>query len=456
MNAEALTQLATRLKGPVLQPDSDGYDDARRVWNGNVDKKPALIAKCAGVADVIHAVNFAREQGLGVSVRAGGHHVAGSALLDGGLVIDLSLMRSVRVEPTLGLVRVEGGAQIGDLDRETQAFGLAVPLGLVSETGVAGLTLAGGLGWLRRKYGYSADNLVSADVVTADGRLIRARENENEDLLWALRGGGWDLGVVTSFQYRTYPVGPEVLLLFVAYPASEARRVLEAFHAFGKTAPDEAAPILVFWTFPEGEPYPPEVWGKAFVALAGPYIGPVEDGERVYKPLREIAAPLLDWTGPTPYTDVQRMFDEDYPKGRRYYWKSVYLDNIDGAMDTLIDWGGRRPTPITSLDVWLLGGALSRVNPADTPIAHRNAPYLIGLEANWDDPSRDADSKAWARGAAAALAPFSSGGSYLNFEDLSETKVVADSHGPNFNRLVEVKRKYDPDNLFRSRRGLVD
>jgi FAD/FMN-containing dehydrogenase len=451
MNGEALTQLAASLRGSAIMAGDADYDVARGLWNGTHDKKPALIVRCQGVADVISGVNFARGEGLPVSIRAGGHHVAGSAVLTDGAVLDLSQMRSVQVNPAWGLVRAEGGAQIGDVDHETQAFGLAVPLGLVSETGVAGLSLSGGLGWLRRKYGYSADNIISADVVTADGRLIKASETENQDLFWALRGGGIDLGVVTSFEFRAHPVGPEVLLLFAAYPASDAAQILKAFHDFGKTAPEEAAPIAVFWTFPKSEPYPEEVWGKDFVALAGPYIGPIEEGERVFQPLRELTTPLLDWTAPMPFTAVQRMFDEEYPKGRRYYWKSVYLNDIEAASHALVEWGARRPTPITSLDVWLLGGALNRVKATDTPIAHRDAQYLIGLESNWDDPAADAEGIAWPRGAANALAPFSTGGSYLNFEDVSDTKAIAASFGTNFSRLMSLKSKYDPTNLFRSR-----
>jgi FAD/FMN-containing dehydrogenase len=456
---DAVQNLTAGLRGSLITPDSDSYEEARHIWNGMIEKRPALIVRCAGVADVIEAVAFAREQELAVAIRGGGHHVAGGSLNDGGLVIDLSLMRSVRVDPANRTVRAEGGATIGDLDRETGAFDLAVPMGLVSKTGIGGLTLAGGLGWLRRKHGLSSDNLISADVVTADGRLVKASPSENADLFWALRGGGWDMGVVTSFEFQAHPLPPEMYVSFTAFPFAEARTVLSRLGEYGRTAPDEVSPVAVIWTFPnEGEAFPPEVHGQEFVGVLAPYAGDPAEGERVTQPLRELATPLLDMSGPMPYAlGVQRLFDEDYPDGQRYYWKSTYLRDLDEkAIDTLIELGGRRPTPITSLDIWMLGGALGRVGAQETPVGHREAAYLIGIEANWGDPSLDAQAIAWTRETEAALAPFSTGGSYLNFEDLSETKALAASHGANFQRLVEIKRKYDPANLFRSRRGLVD
>jgi FAD/FMN-containing dehydrogenase len=457
MNPDALAELAGGIRGNIVSPSDQDYEGARQVWNGTIDRRPALIVRCQGVADVLDAVNYARSAGLGVSVRGGGHHVAGGSVNDGGLVIDLSLMRSVRVDPAAQTVRADGGALIGDLDRETQAFGLAVPMGLVSETGIAGLTLAGGLGWLRRKHGYSSDSLISADVVTGDGRLLHASAAENADLFWALRGGGWDLGVVTSFEYRAYPVGPELMLAFTAYPMSEAPAVLKGFVEYGRSAPPEAAPLAIMWTFPKDAPVPEEARGQSFIAAAGPYIGTVEEGLRALQPLRELGTVMVDLSEPVPYVGLQRLFDEDYPRGRRYYWKSTYLREIDdAAVATLIEIGSERPSLLTSLDIWLLGGALREGSGGDSPISHRDAAYLIGLESNWEDAGDDAANIAWSRTGVAKLAPFSTGGSYLNFEDLSEARATAASHGSNFDRLVAIKRKYDPDNLFRSRRGLVD
>jgi FAD/FMN-containing dehydrogenase len=456
MNEAAIAHLASNINGAVLQPGTPAYEEGRRGWNMMIDKHPALIVRCTAVTDVVDAVHFARDRGLGVSVRGGGHHVAGSSIIEGGLVIDLSPMRAVAVDPAKRTARAEGGAQIRDVDAATGAYGLAVPLGLFSETGIAGITLAGGLGWLRRKYGMSCDNLISAEVVTADGRQVTASATENGDLFWALRGGGWDMGVVTSFEYQAQPVGPEVFFNLTAYPLSDAKTVLRKFDEYMATAPDESAPIAIIWTFGE-EPYPQEVWHKPFVGIAGTWAGSAEEGEKALQPLREFGTPMLDMSGPMPYVEVQKLFDEEYPRGRHYFWKSVYLSGLnDACIDKLIELGETRPSALTSVDVWAMGGAVARVPVGDTPISHRGAPYLIGLESNWDDPADDAKNVTWTRAAADALQPFSTGGSYLNFEDLSEVGATQRSLGANFGRLTEIKRKYDPGNLFRSRRGLVD
>jgi FAD/FMN-containing dehydrogenase len=457
MDTGRIEHLSGSLRGQLLLPSDPEFDTARRVWNGTIDRHPAAIVRCRGVADVIDALGFAAAEDLGVSIRGGGHHVAGGAILDDALVIDLSLMRSVRVDPTAGTIRAEGGAWIGDLDREGAPFGLFAPLGVYSETGIGGITLAGGLGWMRRVAGMSCDNLVSADIVTADGRLLTASPTSHEDLFWAIRGGGWDMGVVTSFEYRAQRVDDEVFFLFVTYPLEDADRVLEGLDAFMRTAPDAANVLAVLWTFPDhGDAYPHEVHGKQFVGLVGPYIGTAAEGERVYRPLRELGTPLLDGSGPSSFLTVQHAFDGEYPIGRRYHWKSVYLEDLPPeAIGLLSDLGRRRPSQLSSIDVWPLGGALARVPVDATPISQRGAGYLIGIEANWDDPTQDDTNRAWAREVAAALAPFSTGASYLNFEDLAETGAARASHGPNFERLVDIKRRYDPDGRFRSRRGTV-
>jgi hypothetical protein len=443
-----LAVLSTAFRGELLREGDEGYEEARQVWNGTVDKRPALIARCGGVADVIDAVRFARTRGLRLSARGGGHHVAGGAVIDGGLLIDLSLMRSVHVDARSGTARAEGGARLGDLDRETQAFGLAVPAGLVSDTGIAGLTLAGGIGWLRRKYGLTSDNLVSVEIVTADGEFRRASETENTDLFWALRGGGWNLGVVTAFEYRAYPLGPEVMFTFVFYPAGQARQVLRMYRDYAATAPDEVSSMAVCGTIPAEPTFPQETHGEPFVALGGLYAGSVEEGKRALGPLQEFATPLVDLSGPTPYLEVQTIFDEDYPTGRRYYWKSAYLRDLgDDAIDAVIEHAARRPSPLTTLDIWHLGGAISRVGKEDTPVDHRDAPYLLGIESNWDDPGRDQENMAWTREVAQGMTPFATAGSYLNFEDVDGDAVAA-AYGSNYARLVEIKSKYDPDNLF--------
>jgi len=456
MTPEALDTLRTTLTGDALTPTDAAFPDSLVIWNGTVDKHPALIVRCATNDDVIAAVNFARDQGLGVSVRAGGHHVAGSSLIEDGLVIDLAQMRGVEVDPAARTVRAQGGALIGDVDRATQEHGLAVPLGLVSETGVAGLTLAGGLGWMRRKHGLSSDNLIAADVVTADGALVHASPTENADLFWALRGAGWDLGVVVNFEYQAHPLGPEVWVPFVAYAWADAKQVIQRFREFAASAPEGLSLICVCWTVPEIDAFPKDAWGQRMVVILGPYIGTVEEGREASKDLPSFGTVLADLSGEMPWTEAQLLFDEDYPKGRRYYWRSTYLQDLpDAAIDVLIDRTEKRPSLLTSLDIWQLGGAIDRVGPTDTPIAHRGAPYLIGIEANWENAADDAANRDWTKAVSAALEPFSTGGSYMNFEDPDDVTATAAAYGANLDRLRAVKQQYDPNNLFRSRRGLA-
>lgn len=420
-----------------------------------IDKRPTAVVTCQGPADVVDAVNFARTNDLGVSVRSAGHHVSGSSVLDGGLVIDVSQLRGVATDPGTGRVRVEGGAEIGDVDRATQEHGLAVPLGAVSETGVAGLTLAGGYGWMRRKHGLSCDNVISADLVTADGRELHVSSAEHPDLFWALRGGGWDLGVVTALEYQAHPLGPDVYLPFLTYPLQEGAQVLANLREFAQTAPREFGSLVVCWTFPEADIFPEELWGQPFIAVAGPYVGDVEEGQRVCAPLRDIGTVLTDLSDVVPWVEAQQFFDEDYPRGRRYYWKSCHLDELNAEVaQILVDLAARRPSPLTSLDIWVNGGAIADVPAEATPIGNRDAAYMIGIEANWDDPAADAANVEWARVATAALRPHSRGGAYLNFDDLVDPDTVKRAHGRSFDRLAAVKRTYDPTNLFRSR-GLV-
>jgi hypothetical protein len=456
MNSDAIEQLRRRLKGEVISSSDNTYDEARAIWNGTVDKRPAVIARCEGVDDVVAAVNVAREHGLGVSVRGGGHHVAGSSLIDGGLVVDLSSMRSVEVDPARKTVRCDGGTQIGDLDRATQAYDLAVPMGVVSATGIAGLTLGGGLGWMRRKHGLSCDNLIAADVVTADGTLVHASVSENEDLFWALRGGGWDMGAVVSFEFQAHDLGPEVWVTFLGYPWSQAKQVLKGYREYATTAPEGFSALCVCWTVPEIEEFPREAWGQPFVVIVGPYAGTVEEGREATKPLHGLGTPLAELSGPMPWVEAQSaLFDEDYPDGRRHYWRSTYLRDLpDEALDALIDLTEHRPSLLSSLDIWQLGGAIDRVAEDATPIAHRGTPWLLGIEANWDDPADDDANQAWTKDVTAALAPFSAGGSYMNFEDPDDTTATRAAYGTNTERLRTIKQRYDPENLFRSRQGL--
>lgn len=451
LSPERIEEFRKSLRGPILQPGDEGYEEARRIWNGMIDRYPAVIARCTGPADVMAAVRFAREQGLPISVRGGGHNVSGNAICEGGLVIDLSPMRGVRVDRERSVVRVAGGALLGDVDHETQAFGLAAPLGAMSATGVGGLSLHGGLGFLTRKYGLTADNLVSADVVTADGQLITADENHHSDLLWALRGGGGNFGVVTSFEFRLHPVGPEVWFLLTFYPAAEGRKVIEAFRAFMPGAPDELMAIAIYWNAPEGEPIPEEHQGAPVIVVGGCWCGPLDEGECATRPLREIATPIADLSGPMPFVAAQQLFDADYPAGGRYYWKSLYLRELgDDVIQFVHDVAAERPTPFSTVELWALGGAMGRVRPEATAFYHRDARWLLTIEANSLDPATDEANIAWVRRRYDDARRFSMGGTYFNFAGFLEggEELLAQSFGANYPRIREIKAKYDPENIF--------
>jgi FAD/FMN-containing dehydrogenase len=446
-----LDSLRAQLRGELLTPAEPDYDTARRVWNGMIDRRPAAIARCTGPADVIAAVRFAREQGLGVAVRGGGHNVAGNAVCDDGVVIDLSPMRGVRVDRSRGVVRVGGGALLGDIDHETQAFGLGVPVGAVSATGIGGLALHGGLGFLTRKYGLTADNLVSADVVTADGELITADERRHADLLWALKGGGGNYGVVTSFEFRLHPVGPDVWFMLTFYAAADGARVLEAFRSHMLDAPDELMAIAIYWSAPMGDPIPLEHRGAPVIVVVGCWCGPLEEGDDATRPLREITTPLADLSGPMPFVEAQQLFDADYPSGGRYYWKSLYLPELsDDVVQFVDEVAADRPTAHSTVEVWALGGAMARVAPEATAFYHRTSPWLLTIEANSADPATDEANIAWVRRRYEDARRFSPGGTYLNFPGFLEggEETLAQSFGTNYPRIREIKAKYDPENLF--------
>jgi FAD/FMN-containing dehydrogenase len=445
--------LASRLRGRLVRPTDPDYDDVRAVWNGIVDKRPALIARCEGVSDVMACVRFADQHHILVAVRGGGHNVAGNAVCEDGLVIDLSLMNSVRVDPRAGTVRAEGGVTIGQLDHETQSFGLAVPMGLVSATGIGGLTLGGGLGWLRRKYGLSCDNLLSADVVTADGQLVTASAAEHRDLLWALKGGGGNFGVVTSYEFQAYPVGPDVFFAFLIHSSADTRAALRFFREWAADAPDEVTGISFLWHGPEIPEIPADHHGKAIVVLMALYSGEAAEGERVLRPLRDFGSPIADLSEATRYLDVQRVFDADYPAHEmRYYWKSHHLSSLsDEAIDLLMTLNDASPSPHSTLDLWQLGGSMSRIGAQDTAFGDRSAAYMVGIESNWEHREDDDACIGWARKAFGALEPLSTGQQYVNFPGFYEDgeKMMRQTFGANLDRLAAVKRKYDPTNLFR-------
>jgi FAD/FMN-containing dehydrogenase len=452
VDAEALEAFVAGVRGPVLRPGDPEYDEARVIWNGLIDRRPALIVRCTGAADVVDAVNFAREHELLLSVKGGGHNVAGNAVNDGGLVIDLSGMNGVHVDPSTGRVRAAGGATWGDCDRESQLFGLAVPGGVVSTTGVAGLTLHGGLGHMRRKYGLSIDSLLSVDIVTADGQLRGASSTENEDLFWAVRGAGSNFGVVTSFEFQAYPLGPMVAVGAVFYPLEQGKEILTAWRDHMAGAPEELSSVAISVSVPPVEPFPPELHGTPVIIVVGVYSGSVEDGEPVVQPLRELGEPVLDLSGPWPWLGLQSGFDALFPKGGLYYWKSRALAELSGAaIDDILEFAARRPTPLTDIVVWHHGGAMTLLDDSETAYAGRDAGFLATAEVSWTDPAQSDECIAFGREVWAALDRHSTGGVYLNFPGLGEEKdaLVRAGYGPNYERLAELKAKYDPANLFR-------
>ncbi|AZH25121.1 FAD-binding oxidoreductase [Haloplanus aerogenes] len=448
---DRLGRFEAALHGDVIRPDDDVYDDARAVWNGMIDRYPAVIARCAGVADVIEAVTLAREASCPVSVRGGGHNVSGNAVCDDGLVIDCSEMTAVSVDPERRTAWVQAGARWADVDHETQAFGLATPGGVVSDTGVAGLTLGGGIGHLRRKYGLSCDNLRSVDVVTAEGEFVTTSADENPDLFWALQGGAGAFGVVTAFEFDCHPVGPEVATCLVFYPGDRAKDCLRAYREFVATAPDEVSTLTSTGVMYDPDLFPAAVVDDCKFAVMGCYAGPPSAGERALAPLRELADPIVDYSEVRRYADFQRILDDDYPEGMRYYWKSLYLDGLpESAIDRIAYWAEAAPSPLSTVDVWHLGGEIERVDADDSAFAGRHAPFLLGVEANWEDPAADDDNVAWVRDCLDDMRQFSDGATYLNFPGFFEEgeAMRRTTFGSAYERLVEVEESYDPAGVF--------
>jgi hypothetical protein len=452
LDEATVEEFKASLRGELIQPNDEGYDDARKVWNAMIDKRPALIARCSGTADVIAAVNLAREHDLLLSVRGGGHNIAGTALCDDGLMIDLSRMKGIHVDLNTRTARAQPGCNLGDLDRETQVYGLAVPAGIVTDTGIAGLTLGGGFGWLTRRYGYTCDNLLSADVVTADGTLLTASDKENADLFWGLRGGGGNFGVVTSFEYQAYPVGPQVTAGMVVHPMESAPEVVEFFREFSATAPEELCCVLILRMAPPAPFLPKEVHGKPIVAIAVCHSGSLEDGERAVRPLKEFGNPLGDIIAPKPFAVHQTLFDVAMAPGRHYYWNSHYLPEFpEAAGDVLMAHAAKITSPHSSILVFQLGGALARSGETDTPAGNRNAAYVLNVAASWEDPTLTDEQIAWSRGCWSDMQQFSTGGVNVNFltGEEGDKRIRAAYGDANYERLVELKNKYDPQNMFR-------
>jgi FAD/FMN-containing dehydrogenase len=447
--ANAREQLKGIVKGSVLMPDEPRYEEGRQIWNAMIDRRPALIVQCAEADDVAPAIAFARKNKLEISIRGGGHNIAGNALGDGALTIDFSNMKNVRVEATKKRAYVEPGATLADLDQATQMHGLATPVGINSTTGIAGLTLGGGFGWLTRKYGMTIDNLVSVDMITADGKKLRASEKENSDLFWALRGGGGNFGVVTQFEFQLFPVGPKILAGLIVFPFSQARQILTRYRQFINSAPEDLNVWVVLRQAPPLPFLPENVHGKEVVVLPIFYSGAVEEGEKLIAPLRAFGDVLGEHIGAQPYADWQKAFDPLLTPGARNYWKSHNFTQLaDGALNPVIEFAGSLPSPQCEIFIGLIAGAPNRIASNATAYAPRDAKFVLNVHGRWDEAKDDQKCIAWARDFFKASAPYASGGAYVNFMTDEEGDRVAAAYGSNYERLVEIKRRYDPENIF--------
>jgi hypothetical protein len=442
-------------QGDMVFPGDPDYDEVRQIWNAMIDRKPALIARCKSAEDVVRAVRLARNDNLLVSIRGGGHNIAGNAVCDDGLMIDLSLLKAVQVDPNTRRATVQPGCTLADFDAAAQAHGLATPLGINSTTGVAGLTLGGGFGWLSRKYGMTIDSLLSADVVTADGNQLRASETDNADLFWGLRGGGGNFGVVTSFEFQLHPVGPDVLSGLMVFPFEQAKSVLTQFARFTETMPDDLNVWLITRKAPPLPFLPESVHGKEIVVLAVFYAGDPNEGMKLIEPLRGFGTPYGEMIGPQPYTAWQQAFDPLLTPGARNYWKSHNFTVLsDGVIDAIIEYAGRLPSPQCEIFIGTIGGQTRRVAPEAMAYSSRDANYVMNVHARWETAAEDGRCIAWAREFFAKSQPFASDGAYINFLTHDESDRVAFAYGAAYDRLAELKRKYDPDNFFRMNQNI--
>jgi FAD/FMN-containing dehydrogenase len=456
LTPEVLEALRGQLRGSLCLPGEPGYDLARTLWNGMIDRRPAAVVRAAGPADVMRAVTLARAQGLLLAVRGGGHNIAGNAVCDGGLMIDLSPMRSVRIDPVRRTARVEPGATLGDFDHEAQAFGLATPVGINSTTGVAGLTLGGGFGWISRKYGLTVDNLISADVVTADGTLRHASDQENSDLFWAIRGGGGNFGVVTSFEFRLHPVGTEVLSGLIIHPLTKAKELLQAYRRLTAAAPSELTCWAVLRKAPPLPFLPAEVHGTGVLVFALCYVGDMNEGKKAVAGFQSLGKPYADVVGPHPFTGWQKALDPLLTPGARNYWKSHdFMELSDGAIQVVVDYAERIPGPDCEIFLGHLGGAINQVPVQATAYPHRSVEYVMNVHGRWVDASMDRACIGWTRELFDAMTPHATGGVYVNFMPEDEAqRVRTGAYGPNFDRLAKLKATYDPENLFRHNQNI--
>jgi FAD/FMN-containing dehydrogenase len=446
LQASDIARLRQEIRGDLVLPDDPGYDQARKVWNGMVDKRPAAIIYCTGSDDVIAAVNFTRSRNLLVAVRAGGHNIAGGSVCDAGVVIDVSRMKRIEIDPVRRIARAQAGLNLGEFDAATQSHGLATTMGVNADTGIAGLTLGGGFGKLGRKHGLSCDNLIAAEIVTADGRLLKASAAENADLFWGIRGGGGNFGIVTTFEYRLHPVGPLLLSGSVLHAFDRARDAMRFYSAFSAEAPDELSLDAALVTGPSGE---------RLFSVSACYVGPLDEGARALKPLRDYGAPVDDRVAPVPYLQIQSAGDSNFPRGRRYYWKAQFMREIsDRAIDTLLAAYAAAPSG-SRLVLQQVGGAIARVPIAETPYVNRDALYDCFPISIWDDPADDEAHIRWARELWDAMRQFSTGGVYANNLGEEGTDRVQAAYGENYPRLLALKNKYDPANFFRLNQNIT-
>jgi FAD/FMN-containing dehydrogenase len=457
INQDIIEDFRTRLRGALVLPDDPGYDQSRSIWNAMIDRRPALIARCLGVADVQTCVNFAREQGLTLSIKGGGHNISGLAVCDGGLMIDMSLMRGVWVDPARRTALAQAGCLLGDVDRETQVHSLAAVLGFVSNTGIAGLTLGGGFGYLTRKFGWSSDNVLSMEVVTVNGGVVRASEKENADLFWGLRGGGGNFGVVTNFEYKLYPLGPELMAGAIAWRAEDAREVLEMYRTLTEQAPPELTIAAVLRMAPPAPWLPRAVHGKPIIALFVCYSGSAEEGRKQVAAVKAFGSPVGDIVQRRLYITQQSILDATQPKGRRYYWKSEYMPKLEPDILTkVIEHAEGILSPHSAIILFPIDGALNHLPEDHSPAGNRDAAWVLNITASWENTRDDAANIEWARAAWRDMRRFSTGGTYVNFltEEEGEERIHA-AYGKNYKRLVEVKTKWDPGNLFRMNKNIA-
>jgi FAD/FMN-containing dehydrogenase len=452
---EKIKKLKDKVKGQIVLPDDPSYNEVRKIWNAMIDRRPAVIIQCAEADDVPHAISYARDNGLEISIRGGGHNIAGSALCDNGLMIDFSNMTAVKVDAQKRRAYVEPGATLGDFDKAVQAHGLATPVGINSTTGIAGLTLGGGFGWLTRKYGMTIDNLVSAEMVAADGRKIRVSKDENTDLFWAIRGGGGNFGVVTQFEFALYPVGPEILAGLLVFPIDQAKQVLEKYREFVKSAPEELSVWVVLRKAPPLPFLPGKVHGKEVVVLAIFYAGDIAEGEKLIDPLRSFGDAYGEHIGIQPYVQWQQIFDPLLTPGARNYWKSHnFIELSDGALNSIIKFVRKIPSPQCEIFLGLLAGAANRVSSNAMAYGHRDAKFVLNVHGRWDEAAQDEICIAWARAFFEATASYASAGAYVNFMTEDEGDRVAAAYGMNYARLKQVKKKYDPENIFHNNQNI--